>query len=68
MPLSKKDMLKILEATEFPKSKGCTNNLQPCQTYSKSMVLDRVHKLYRGFKCKGESLLGYNIITLAREH
>ena len=58
MPLSKKDMLKILEATEFPKNKGRTNNLQPGQTFSKSMVLGRVRKLYSscdGKVCKVES-------------
>ena len=58
MPLSNKDMLKILEATEFPKNKGRTNNLQPGQTFSKSMVLGRVRKLYSscdGKVCKVES-------------
>ena len=42
MPLSKKDMLKILEATEFPKNKGRTNNLQHGQTFSKSMVVGNI--------------------------
>ena len=58
MPLSKKDMLKILEATEFPKNKGRTNNLQHGQTFSKSMVLERVRKSYSsrdGKVCKVES-------------
>ena len=51
-------MLRILEATEFPKNKGRTNNLQHGQTFSKSMVLERVRKSYSsrdGKVCKEES-------------
>eukprot|EP01050_Picozoa_sp_SAG11_P012850 SAG11_NODE_1458_length_4874_cov_218.142827_2_plen_167_part_00 len=52
MPISKKDMLSLLEATDFPKNKGRTNNLQPGQTYSRSMVLGKVRQLYTS--CDGK--------------
>ena len=58
MTLSNKDMLQILEATKFPKNKGRTNILQKGQTYSTSMVLGKVRKLYSscdGKVCKVES-------------
>jgi hypothetical protein len=52
MPLTNNDMLKILESTDFPKNKGRTNNLQPGQTYSESMVLGKVRQLYTS--CDGK--------------
>ena len=58
MPLSNKDMLRILESTDFRKNKGRTNNLQPGQTHSESMVLGKVRQLYtscNGKVCKVEA-------------
>ena len=58
MPLSNKDMLRILESTDIPKNKGRTNNLQPGQTHSESMVLGKVRQLYtscNGKVCKVEA-------------
>ena len=59
MPVSNTDMLRILESTDFPKNKGRTNNLQPGQLYSRSMVLGKVRKLYSscdGKVCKVDSI------------
>eukprot|EP01047_Picozoa_sp_COSAG01_P074615 COSAG01_NODE_12521_length_1726_cov_1.043024_1_plen_44_part_00 len=42
--VTKKEMLALLEATEFPKNKGRTNILNKGQTYSQSMVLGKVRK------------------------
>ena len=56
--VTKKQMLALLEATEFPKNKGRTNILNKGQTYSHSMVLGKVRKLYSscdGKVCKVES-------------
>ena len=48
-------MLAILEATEFPKNKGRTNVLKKGQTFSHSMVLGKVRKLYSS--CDGKVCL-----------
>ena len=50
--VTKKEMLKILEATDFPKNKGRTNILKKGQTYSRSMVLGRVRKMFSS--CDGK--------------
>ena len=50
--VTKKTMLELLEATEFPKNKGRTNVLKKGQTYSHSMVLGKVRKLYSS--CDGK--------------
>ena len=50
--VSKKEMLKILEATDFPKNKGRTNVLKKGQTYSQSMVLGKVRKMFSS--CDGK--------------
>ena len=56
--VSKSEMLKLLNETEFPKNTGRKNVLKKGQTHSKSMVLGKVHKLYSscdGKKCKVDS-------------
>ena len=50
--VSKKEMLAILQATDFPKNKGRTNILKKGQTHSESMVLGQVRKLYSS--CDGK--------------
>eukprot|EP01051_Picozoa_sp_SAG22_P007308 SAG22_NODE_510_length_9598_cov_6.080114_2_plen_81_part_00 len=56
--VTKKEMLKILEATDIPVNKGRTNILKKGQAPSKSMVLGKVLKLYSSCdrkRCKVES-------------
>ena len=48
-------MLKILQATDFPKNTGRTNVLKKGQTFSQSMVLGKVRKLYSS--CNGKICL-----------
>ena len=43
--VTKSEMLKILEATDFPINKGRINVLKKGQTHSQSMVLGKVRKL-----------------------
>ena len=50
--VTKSEMLKILEATDFPINKGRTNVLKKGQTHSQSMVLGKVRKLYSS--CDGK--------------
>ena len=50
--VTKKEMLALLEATEFPKNKGRTNILNKGQTYSQSMVLGKVRKMFSS--CDGK--------------
>ena len=53
--VSKREMLNLLESTEFPKNTGRTNVLKKGQTHSESMVLGKVHKMYSscdGKRCK----------------
>jgi hypothetical protein len=44
--VTKSEMLKILQATDFPKNTGRTNVLKKGLTFSQSMVLGKVRKLY----------------------
>jgi len=53
--VTKSEMLKLLQATEFPKNTGRTNVLKKGQTYSHSMVLGKVRKLYSS--CNGKICL-----------
>jgi hypothetical protein len=56
--VTKKEMLKILEATDVPINKRWTHILKKGQAPSKSMVLGKVLKLYSscdGKRCKVES-------------
>ena len=53
--VTKSEMLKILQATEFPKNTGRTNVLKKGQTFSQSMVLGKVRKLYSS--CNGKICL-----------
>jgi hypothetical protein len=55
MVVTKKDMLKILQATDFPKNTGRANVLKKGQTFSQSMVLGKVRKLYSS--CNGKICL-----------
>ena len=50
--VTKKEMLQILEATDFPINKGRTNILKKGQTYSHSMVLGKVRKMFSS--CDGK--------------
>jgi hypothetical protein len=53
--VTKSEMLKILQATNFPKNTGRTNVLTKGQTFSQSMVLGKVRKLYSS--CNGKICL-----------
>ena len=56
--VNKREMLKILNETEFPINTGRTNILKKGQTHSKSMVLGKVHQMFKGCdgkKCKVDS-------------
>ena len=53
--VSKSEMLKLLQATDFPKNKGRTNVLKGKQTYSQSMVLGKVRKMFSS--CNGKMCL-----------
>ena len=53
--VTKSEMLKILQATDFPKNTGRTNVLKKGQTFSQSMVLGKVRKLYSS--CNGKLCL-----------
>jgi hypothetical protein len=53
--VTKSEMLKLLQATEFPKNTGRTNVLKKGQLYSHSMVLGKVRKLYSS--CNGKICL-----------
>ena len=62
--VTKKEMLALLEATEFPKNKGRTNILNKGQTYSQSMVLGKVRKLYSS--CDGKVCKEISLIIIVR--
>ena len=53
--VTKSEMLKLLQATDFPKNTGRTNVLKKGQTFSQSMVLGKVRKLYSS--CNGKICL-----------
>ena len=53
--VTKSEMLKLLQATDFPKNTGRTNVLKKGQTFSQSMVLGKVRKLYSS--CNGKLCL-----------
>jgi hypothetical protein len=53
--VTKSEILKILQATDFPKNMGRTNVLKKGQTFSQPMVLGKVRKLYSS--CNGKLCL-----------
>ena len=57
MVVTKKDMLKILQATDFPKNTGRANVLKKGQTFSQSIVLGKVRKLYISCHNKKKAVL-----------